>query len=367
MIQMTSRNSARLSCGTVARGLLLPPACERRAGGPSDDRNGRLPRVRWRTIGARLATASLEERRPRSRCPFHAKRQPVPPQASECCFARQAKRRTSGGWEPGGRRGSVFAAARTVSLRGHGCGWYVGASAVPGREFDPDPGRGYVACKPEREREDDDLAILTVIEVQRDTVNVSSPHVTEPRALVDRPSIADAEFPVPVIRDKYSEREALHVTVVVLPVDPTNPWSAPIFVDAAKSGEDPQRVRHGRSVRPTHHSSTAVSRRNRRTSAHEVRGITGPIVGRRYGPVSFSVVRPSRSSGRNGWPYSGHASFRHSQSWSGPPRASVAGCPHVGQSGGVVTPRVLAQACALRENRHSGSCPVGWSARRGGA
>ena len=39
------------------------------------------------------------------------------------------------------------------------------------------------------------------------------------------------------------------------------------------------------------------------------------------------------SSAPTGWPYSGHASLRHSQSCSGPPSASLAGCPQVGHTG----------------------------------
>ena len=42
----------------------------------------------------------------------------------------------------------------------------------------------------------------------------------------------------------------------------------------------------------------------------------------------------SGSSPGTGCPYSGQASLRHSQSCSGPPSASLAGWPHVGQSGG---------------------------------
>ena len=49
-----------------------------------------------------------------------------------------------------------------------------------------------------------------------------------------------------------------------------------------------------------------------------------------------SIGRRARSSSpaSTGWPNSGHASFRHSQSCSGPPSASLAGWPQVPHSGG---------------------------------
>ena len=40
------------------------------------------------------------------------------------------------------------------------------------------------------------------------------------------------------------------------------------------------------------------------------------------------------SSARTGWPNSVQASLRHSHSWSGPPRALLAGWPQVGHRGG---------------------------------
>jgi heme-degrading monooxygenase HmoA len=42
------------------------------------------------------------------------------------------------------------------------------------------------------------------------------------------------------------------------------------------------------------------------------------------------------SSARTACPNSVQASLRHSQSWAGPPSASLAGCPQDGQSGGVL-------------------------------
>jgi hypothetical protein len=54
------------------------------------------------------------------------------------------------------------------------------------------------------------------------------------------------------------------------------------------------------------------------------------------------------SSAPTGWPNSGQASLRHSHSWSGPPSASLAGCPHVGHRGGELTRLVVPLAPAAR-------------------
>ena len=64
--------------------------------------------------------------------------------------------------------------------------------------------------------------------------------------------------------------------------------------------------------------------------------------------------RGGGSSGRMGWPNSVQASFRHSQSWSGPPRASLAGWPQVGQRGGLSLMPWLYRAGAKQEPRHRG-------------
>ena len=57
---------------------------------------------------------------------------------------------------------------------------------------------------------------------------------------------------------------------------------------------------------------------------------------RPYGPAGSGSSSVGGSPARTGWPNSGHASLRHSQSCSGPPSASLAGWPQVGQMGGPV-------------------------------
>jgi hypothetical protein len=63
-----------------------------------------------------------------------------------------------------------------------------------------------------------------------------------------------------------------------------------------------------------------------------------PISPDRHAAPGSGSSRGGGSSARTGWPYSVQASLRHSQSWSGPPRASLAGWPQVGQRGGSLMP-----------------------------
>ena len=91
----------------------------------------------------------------------------------------------------------------------------------------------------------------------------------------------------------------------------------------AAAGHFPARSR-GRDRRGDRRSRRRVARTDRdpgprRTAAR-----------RQAGDQLSGSSSGSCSSAPTGWPYSGHASLRHSQSCSGPPRASLAGCRRSG-------------------------------------